>query len=96
MRERGAAEDEVQMYERLASALIYADPARRAFSNVLLRNRRGQSGLWRYGISGDLPIVLLSISDPSKIGQVKQLIRAHAYWRMKGLAVDLVILTEDV
>jgi cyclic beta-1,2-glucan synthetase len=58
-------------------------------------NRRGQSGLWSYGISGDAPIVLLRISDLEKIELVRQLIQAHSYWRMKGLTVDLVILNED-
>jgi cyclic beta-1,2-glucan synthetase len=90
-----ATEDELQIYERLASALIYADPALRAAAATLLRNRRGQSGLWGYGISGDIPIVLLRVSNPAKIGMVKQLIQAHTYWRTKALAVDLVILTND-
>jgi cellobiose phosphorylase len=80
----------------MASALIYANPARRATPGVLLSNRRGQSGLWSYGISGDTPIVLLRISDAAKIEIVQKLIQAHSYWRMKGLAVDLVILNEDV
>jgi cellobiose phosphorylase len=89
-------EAEAQLYGRLASALIYADPARRANHGVLLNNRRGQNGLWSYGISGDSPIVLLRISDTEKIEIVRQLIQAHSYWRMKGLTVDLVILNEDV
>ena len=63
LRQLNATEGEAQLYGRLASALIYADPARRASSGVLLNNRRGQSGLWSYGISGDAPIVLLRISD---------------------------------
>lgn len=87
---------EAQHYGRLASALIYADAARRASASVLLNNRRGQSGLWGYGISGDAPIVLLRISDAGGIELVRQLIGAHAYWRMKGLTVDLVILHEEV
>jgi cellobiose phosphorylase len=91
-----ATEAEAQLYGRLAGALIYADPARRANQNVLLNNRRGQNGLWSYGISGDAPIVLLRISDAGKIEIVRQLIQAHSYWRMKGLTVDLVILNEDV
>jgi cellobiose phosphorylase len=90
-----ATEAEAQLYGRLASALIYADPARRANPGVLRNNRRGQRGLWSYGISGDVPIVLLRISDTKKIEIVQQLIRAHSYWRMKGLTVDLVILNED-
>jgi cellobiose phosphorylase len=91
-----ATEAEAQLYGRLASALIYADPARRANPGVLRNNRRGQSGLWSYGISGDAPLVLLRISDTEKIEIVRQLIQAHSYWRMKGLTVDLVILNEDV
>ncbi len=89
-------EAEAQLYGRLAGALIYADPARRANPAVLLNNRRGQNGLWSYGISGDAPIVLLRISDGAKIEIVRQLIQAHSYWRMKGLTVDLVIVNEDV
>ena len=64
--ELGATDAEAQIYARLAGALIYADPARRAASSVLLANRRGQSGLWKYGISGDIPIVLMRISDPAQ------------------------------
>ncbi len=96
LRHLNASEAEAQLYARLASALIYANQARRATASMLFNNRRGQSGLWSYGISGDVPIVLLRISDPSKLDLVQQLIQAHAYWRMKGLPVDLVILNEDV
>jgi cellobiose phosphorylase len=91
-----ATEAEAQLYGRLAGALIYADPARRTNPSVLRNNRRGQSGLWSYGISGDAPLVLLRISDTAKIEIVRQLIRAHSYWRMKGLTVELVIVNEDV
>ena len=96
LRHLNATEGEAQLYGRLAGALIYADPARRANPGVLRNNRRGQSGLWSYGISGDAPIVLLRISDVGKIEIVRQLIRAHSYWHMKGLKVELVILNEDV
>lgn len=92
----GLTETEVKIYAQLASALVYANAARRADSNLLLKNRRGQSGLWSYGISGNIPIVLLRISDASKIDIVKQLVQAHAYWQAKALAVDLIILIEDV
>ncbi len=91
-----ASEAEAQLYARLAGALIYADPARRASPAVLRNNRRGQNGLWSYGISGDAPLVLLRISDTEKIELVRQVIKAHSYWRMKGLTVELVILNEDV
>ena len=96
LRHLNASEADAQLYARLSGDLIYANPARRAASSVLLNNRRGQNGLWGYGISGDTPIVLLRISDPTRIEIVQKLLQAHSYWRMKGLPVDLVILNEDV
>jgi len=95
LRHLGASEADAQIYGRLASSLIYANAQRRASASVIARNQLGQSGLWRFGISGDLPIVLLRISDMSRIELIKQLLQAHAYWRMKGLKVDLVILNDD-
>ena len=51
--------------------------------------------MWAFGISGDLPILLMRITDVHRIELVKQVLQAHAYWREKGLEVDLVILNED-
>jgi len=90
-----ASEADAQVYARLASSLIYANASLRAATAVIAANRRGQSGLWGYAISGDLPIVLLQIRDAANIDFVRQLVQAHAYWRLKGLAVDLVIWNED-
>ena len=96
LRQLNASEADAQLYARLASALVYANPARRAIPSVLLNNRRGQSSLWSYGVSGDAPIILLRMNDGAKMEIVQQLIQAHAYWRMKGLPVELIILNEDV
>ncbi|HEY0945651.1 MAG TPA: glucoamylase family protein [Opitutaceae bacterium] len=95
LRQLNVTEAEAQLYGRLASALIYADPARRASSALLRSNRRGQSGLWSYGVSGDVPLVLLRITEHRKIDFVRQLIQAHSFWRTHGLTVELVILNED-
>ncbi|MCU1677899.1 MAG: cyclic beta 1-2 glucan synthetase, partial [Frankiales bacterium] len=95
LRQLNATEADAQAYGRLAGSVVYASSLRRARAAVLTRNRRGQSGLWGYGISGDLPIVLVRIRDVARIELVRQAVQAHAYWRMKGLAVDLVIWNED-
>jgi len=94
LRQLNAAEADSQLYARLASSVIYANASLRAAASVLVKNRRGQSGLWGYAISGDLPIVLLQIADAANIELVRQLVQAHAYWRLKGLTVDLVIWNE--
>ncbi len=95
LRQLNASEGDAQLYARLANSVIYVNPLLRADPSVLIRNQRGQSGLWSYAISGDLPIVLLQIKNQEHIELVRQLVQAHAYWRSKGLAVDLVIWNED-
>ncbi|MBI5580107.1 MAG: cyclic beta 1-2 glucan synthetase [Deltaproteobacteria bacterium] len=95
LRQLNVSEADAQLYGRLAGSIIYANATLRADPSVLIKNERGQSGLWGYAISGDLPIVLLEIEDPANIDLVRQLVQAHAYWRLKGLAVDLVIWNED-
>ena len=95
LRQINAVESDAQLYSRLASSIIYANPSLRTSPSMIMKNHRGQSGLWGYSISGDLPIVLLRIEDSANIELVKQLIQAHAYWRLKGLLVDLVIWNED-
>ena len=95
LRQINATEADAQLYGRLAASVIYANSSFRAGPEALMKNRRGQSGLWGYSVSGDLPIVLLQIEDPANINLVRQLVQAHAYWRLKGLAVDLVIWNED-
>lgn len=90
-----ATEADAQIYGWLAASALYNNSALRANSSLLIKNLRGQSSLWGYSISGDLPIVLLWIEDRTNIMLARQLIQAHAYWRLKGLAVDLVIFNED-
>ena len=95
LRQINASEADAQLYARLASSVIFSNLSLRADASIIQRNKRGQSGLWSYSISGDIPIVLLQIEDAANIFLVKQLVQAHTYWRMKGLMVDLVIWNED-
>jgi cyclic beta-1,2-glucan synthetase len=95
LRQLNATEADAQLYARMANAVVYSQPTLRPEAAVIRRNRRGQSGLWGYAISGDLPIVLLQIGDAASVDLVRQLVQAHAWWRLKGLAVDLVIWNEE-
>ncbi|HEX5042981.1 MAG TPA: glucoamylase family protein [Candidatus Polarisedimenticolaceae bacterium] len=90
----GIDSEVAHVFQRLANRLLYSDPSLRPASDVLKRSRRGPSSLWGHGISGDLPIVLVRIDEPEEKEIVRQLLRAHEYWNIKGLAVDLVILNE--
>jgi cyclic beta-1,2-glucan synthetase len=90
----GISANEAHLFQRLAGRFLYLDPALRPPTTVLARMARGQRGLWRHGISGDLPIVLARIDQIRDREIVRQLLRAHEYWGWKGLAVDLVVLNE--
>ena len=86
--------DEAHLFQRIANRVLYSDPTLRPSSDLLRRGEGGQSKLWPAGISGDLPIVLVRIDETEDLEIVRELVRAHEYWRMKRLAVDLVILNE--
>ena len=95
LRHLDATPEEAQLYQRLAARLFYDDPGLRAPADVLAKNTGTQRGLWAHGISGDLPIVLLRIAQTEESDLVRQLMRAHQYWRLKGVPADLVIVNED-
>jgi len=90
----GIQQDEAHLFQRLANRILYSDPSLRPPPGLLALNDRGASGLWAHGISGDLPIVLVRIDEAEDLDIVRQLLRAHEYWRLKLLDVDLVIVNE--
>ncbi len=95
LRQINATEADAQIFGKLASSIIYSNPALRANEAVIKSNVRGQSGLWSHSVSGDLPIVLLQMYDLENLDLVTQMVKAHGYWQLKGLTVDLMIWNED-
>lgn len=83
---------QAQRFQQLASFLLYPHGSARGSERALRANRLGQSGLWRFGISGDHPILLLTIADADYTDFVQELLSAREYWQMHGLKCDLVIL----
>ncbi|WP_244932837.1 glycoside hydrolase family 94 protein [Pandoraea apista] len=90
----GITADDAQLFQFIANRVLYVDAAMRAAVEVLKRNTLSAPSLWRFGISGDLPIVLVRVDDQDDRDIVRQLLRAHEYWQGKGVPVDLVILNE--
>jgi cyclic beta-1,2-glucan synthetase len=90
----GIGSEEAHLFQRLANAVIYSDASLRPTSDALTRSNLDISTLWAQGISGDLPIVLARIDNEKTIDMIRQLLRAHEYWRMKHLSADVVIINE--
>jgi cyclic beta-1,2-glucan synthetase len=95
LRQINATEADAQLYAHIAGHILYPNASLRTDPATIVKNHRGQSGLWSYAISGDIPIVLVQITALASIDLVRRMVQAHAYWRLKGLAVDLVIWNED-
>jgi len=95
LRDLGVDSEDAKLFQDIASRLLYADSSQRASARILDNNRLGQSTLWSHGISGDLPVVLLSIDAEAGLDVVAQLLRALQFWRLKCLPVDLVILNDS-
>ncbi|XUW94362.1 glucoamylase family protein [Wukongibacter sp. M2B1] len=87
--------EELEIYQDMISQIIFLSPNRRKSSDIISQNVKGQSSLWAYGISGDLPIILVSVRNADEMEIVKEALKAHEYMKLKGLSVDLVILNED-
>ena len=94
LRHLGITNNEATDLQTLAGFILRTDPRLRAGSGRIIAGAGPQSGLWQFGISGDLPIVLMLIDDADDLGQVRQILAAHEYWRSRQMAVDLVVLNE--
>ncbi|HXQ12280.1 MAG TPA: glucoamylase family protein [Caulobacteraceae bacterium] len=90
----GINRSQAGQFQRLAGHVMFAAPTLRPVSEIIEAGRAEQPLLWGLGISGDLPIVLVRISDTQQLGLVREALLAVEYWRMRRLAVDLVILNE--
>jgi cellobiose phosphorylase len=87
--------EEGQLFQQLAGHMIYPHATLRTTPRRLRANQFGQQHLWAYGISGDLPIMIVQVGSERDARVVKQALMAHAFWRARGLKTDLVILNEE-
>jgi cyclic beta-1,2-glucan synthetase len=93
LRHLGVTAAETHVFQRLAGHVLYPPVTLRA-PQCLRENRQGQPALWRFGVSGDLPIVLVCVSDGDGLPLARQALKAHAFWRSRAFPVDLVLLAD--
>jgi cyclic beta-1,2-glucan synthetase len=87
--------DEAHLFQLLATLMIYPDVHLRASADILKSNRFGQEKLWGHGISGDNPILIVTIEDIYNIEVVHSALLAHAFWSLRGLKADIVIVNKE-
>ncbi|MGI5878006.1 MAG: GH36-type glycosyl hydrolase domain-containing protein, partial [Christensenellales bacterium] len=91
----GVSANQIRFFNRLLPSLILNGPPHPGRLEAIRKNRLGQSGLWGMGLSGDLPIVGVEVTDSAYLRSVFHLVLAHAYWRRKQISYDLIILNRD-
>ena len=94
LRHLSITNDDANLYQTLASHLIYVNQALRLPSKIIIQHLGSQSSLWSQSISGDRPMLLLRIDDVEDITMVHQVLQAFEYWKAKGFIADLVILND--
>ncbi|EJF85072.1 GH36-type glycosyl hydrolase domain-containing protein [Candidatus Bartonella washoeensis] len=82
-------------YQKYATPLIYPDRTWRLPPEILAKTLGKQSDLWPMSLSGDTPICLLRLDNEMDLTVLRELLKAHEYWRTRGLIIDLVILNEQ-
>lgn len=90
----GAKIENIQTYQKMLKYLIYQNPLKLLMCREKPEEAPAQE-LWKFGISGDLPILLVKIKEVTDIGVVKEAIKAYEYFRVKNIKIDLVILNEE-
>jgi cyclic beta-1,2-glucan synthetase len=82
-------------FQDLSSQLLYPSSRLRPAMDRLTRNHLGQAALWAYGISGDLPMLVLTVATARHLVLVREVLLAHAYWRRRGFKADVIVLNQE-
>ncbi len=86
---------DLEKYQKLLSYIILNNPLKKLTLNNLPKRIYSQSKLWKYGISGDLPIILVKIEDLNDMHVVQDVLKAYEFFRTKNIKTDLVILNKE-
>ena len=86
---------QIRNYQKLLSYIIFNNPTKKANLDKLPKRKYAQSELWKYGISGDLPIILVKIKNINEAYVVKEMLKAYEFIRTKNFELELVIIDEE-
>ena len=85
----------MQLYQKILSYTIHLNPLRKLYIDKFIGKEFKQEDLWKFGISGDNPIILVKISEVNNINVVRDLLKAFRFFINKNILIDLVILNEE-
>ncbi|HBG13129.1 MAG TPA: hypothetical protein DDX68_18280, partial [Clostridium sp.] len=86
---------QLNAFQDLISPVFYPSGIYRGPDENIRRNFMNQSFLWKFGVSGDNPILLLMVRSMKEERIVKDALKAYEYLRINRVMVDLVILIDS-
>jgi len=90
----GVSTSQRRVYQNIIRQLYYPHRYLRGGAEHIQNNVLGQSGLWKFGISGDKPIILLDVASASQVTLVRDVLKVYEYLGINGVRLDLVILAQ--
>lgn len=96
LRYLGITGRQLRAFHNIIRQLYYPSPYYRGPEASIRRNWTGQSGLWKFGISGDKPILLLYVQNADATGLVGDVLKMYEYLSINSVPADLVILADSV
>ena len=85
---------QLNAFQDLISPLFYPSGYYRGPAENIRRNWKNQSFLWKFGVPGDNPIMLLTVKSIESANVIKDVLKAYEYLRINQVKVDLIILSE--
>ena len=86
---------QIRNYQKILSYIIFSNPAKKLNLEKLPKHKYEQSELWKYGISGDVPIILIKIKDINETYIIKEILKVYEFIRTKNFEIELVIIDEE-
>lgn len=91
----GVKGKDIETFKRLLSLLIVQNNIKKINMKKYKDKEYFQEDLWKFGLSGELPILLVKIKDLNDSYIVDEILKAYEYFRLKNFEIDLVILNEE-
>ena len=89
----GIRAKQAETYQTILGYLLKQNPLKNL--NKFPIQSYPQDGLWKFGISGDIPILTIRIQDPNDDYVIRNMVKAKEFFMLKKCDVDLVILNEE-
>jgi cyclic beta-1,2-glucan synthetase len=91
----GLKAKEIEVYQKMLSYILFQNPLQEGYKKNINDEICSINRLWNYGISGDVPILLVKIANINDMHVIEECLKAYEYFRTKNVFIDFVIINEE-